>query len=72
LVGHLFLREGGAGDILGQTLPSIVVLTFDLDLIVDIKPGLSLGEELFDQFSVYLFLLDQHLKDLMAEEGFQL
>ncbi len=32
VVGHLLLGEGGAEDILDQTLPSMVVLTLDLDL----------------------------------------
>ena len=32
-VGHLLLGEGGAEDILGQALPSVTVMTLDLDLI---------------------------------------
>ncbi len=36
-VGHLLLGEGGAEDILGQALPSMTVVTLDLDLIVNIR-----------------------------------
>jgi hypothetical protein len=35
-VGHLLLGEGGTRNILGQALPSMAVVTLDLDLIVDI------------------------------------
>ncbi len=47
----------------------MVVLTLDLDLIVDVEPGVSLGEKLFDQFPADLLFLDEHLKDLVAEEA---
>jgi len=43
-VGHLLLRERGAEDILGQTLPSMTVVTLDLDLI---GMGVSLAFLLF-------------------------
>ncbi len=45
-VGHLLLREGGTEDVLGQALPSMTVVTLDLDLIVNIESGVFPGEEL--------------------------
>ena len=47
-VGHLLLGEGGTEDILGQVLPSMTVVTLDLDLIVNIEAGVFPGEELVD------------------------
>jgi len=70
-VGHLLLRERGTQDILGQALPSMTVVTLDLDLIVNTEAGVSPGEELVDQFSADLIFPEQHLKDLVAEEVFQ-
>jgi len=46
----------------------MTVVTLDLDLIVNIEAGVFPGEELFDQFPADLFLLEQHLKDLVAKE----
>ena len=70
-VGHLLLRERGTENILRQVLPSVTVLTLDLDLIVDVEAGVSPREELLDQCSADLLFFDQHLKALMAEEVFQ-
>ncbi len=62
------LRERGAEDILGQTLPSMTVVTLNLDLIMNIETGVFPGEELADQFPADLLFPEQHLKDLVAEE----
>ncbi|MCZ6620577.1 MAG: hypothetical protein O7C72_01560, partial [Deltaproteobacteria bacterium] len=40
------LRERGAEDILGQTIPPMAVVTLDLDLIMNIETGVFPGEEL--------------------------
>lgn len=65
------LGERGTEDILGQALPSMTVVTLDLDLIVNIEAGVFPGEELADQFPADLLFPEQHLKDLVAEEVFQ-
>jgi len=70
-VGHLLLTERGAEDILSQTLPSMTVVTLDLDLIMNIATGVFPGEELADQFPADLLFPEQHLKDLVAEEVLQ-
>ena len=70
-VGHLLLGEGGAEDILGQALPSMAVVTLDLDLIVNIEAGVFPREELVDQLPADLLFFEQHLKDLVAEEVLQ-
>ena len=46
----------------------MTVVTLDLDLIVNIETGVFPGEELVNQFSADLLLLEQHLKDHVAEE----
>ncbi len=46
-------------------------MTLDLDLIVNIETRVFPGEELVDQFPADLLFPDQHLKDLLAEGGFQ-
>jgi len=63
LVSHLLLREGGTEDILGQALPSMTVVTLDLDLIVNIEAGVFPGEELVDQFPADFLFPEQHLND---------
>jgi len=70
-VGHLLLGERGTEDILSLTLPSMTVVTLDLDLIVNIEAGVFPGEELVDLFPADLLCPEQHLKDLVAEEVFQ-
>ncbi len=61
LVSHLLLREGGTEDILGQALPSMTVVTLDLNLIVNIEAGVFPGEELVDQFPADFLFPEQHL-----------
>ena len=70
-VGHLLLGEGGTEDILGQVLPSMTVVTLDLDLIVNIEAGVFPREELVDEFRADLLFPEEHLKDLVAEEVLQ-
>jgi len=70
-VGHLLLGERGTEDILGQALASMTVVTLDLDLIVNIETGVFPGQELVDPFPADLLLLEQHLKDPVAEEVLQ-
>ncbi len=62
------LRERGAEDILGQSLPSMIVVALDLDLIMNIETGVFPGEELADQFPADLLVPEQHLKDLVADK----
>ncbi len=57
-IGHLLLRERGTEDILGQALPSMTVVTLDLDLIVNIAAGIFPGEELVHQFPADLLFLE--------------
>ncbi len=49
----------------------MIVVTLDLDLIVNIEAGVFPGEELVEQFPADLLFPEQHLKDLVAEEAFQ-
>jgi hypothetical protein len=58
-------------DVLGLALPSMTVVTLDLDLIVNIETGVFPGKELVDKFPADLLFTEQHLKDLMAEQVFQ-